>query len=141
MNKKTVQEILAYLPGLQDHADKFAYYGEPADAFYDEYDAEDEHGNHLVISQECNEMCETIGADLQNGESWEDWFSQQNKQPENLQKDFKPEDMDEQAICAALLYLIDSLSFNDDLIDALKSGYFTRLIEQLSRISAEEEIN
>lgn len=71
MNKKTVQEILAYLPGLQDHADKFAYYGEPADAFYDEYDAEDEHGNHLVVSQECNEMCETIGADLQNGESWE----------------------------------------------------------------------
>ena len=72
MNKKTLQEILAYLPGLQDHADKFAYQGEPADAFYDEYDAEDEHGNHLVISQECNEMCETIGADLQNGESWED---------------------------------------------------------------------
>lgn len=129
------EEILAYLPCLEDHADKFCYYGEPADDTYEEFAAENEEGKNLVMSQECNEMCETIAADLK-GIDYEAVLAKAQLSLDTL-NEAEVEKADQETVSALLLAFIDSLSEGDAMIDALSSGLFTKLFQHLKQLVME----
>lgn len=136
MTMTNYEEILAYLPALQDHASKFCYYGGPADDSYEEYDAVNEEGKSLVMSLECNEMNETIAADLQ-GIDYPSVLAKASVDLETLNEDtLKGADLD--TVCAILLAYIDSLSEGDVMIDALASGMFTKVMEHLQNLVKEK---
>jgi hypothetical protein len=117
--------ILAYLPALKDHGRDFAYYGAPKDDTYEEYAAEDEEGNQLVIAGECEEFCETCAFILRDEVDPEEVLSRRPVEG------MKIEDMDEELTAAYLLDLIDSLAENDRFLDALQDGTVVRLVEKL----------
>lgn len=122
--------ILAYLPALQDHAADFAYYGEPKDDTYTEYAAENEAGEPLVMSAECEEFCETCAYLLKDIVNWEEVYQENHVGLDDVLK-ADPSKMDEKLVQASLMELVDSLSENDRFLDALQTGLITGLVKRL----------
>lgn len=135
---KYYEEITAYIPSLEDHATRFCYYGQPMEDGDTEYAVEDEHGNPLVMSAECTEFCETIGGDLAEDTDWQKVFEKRNIKAEEVFS-IEPETADEELTRAVLLELADSLSENDQFIEALQNGFLLKMLKRLQKINEELE--
>lgn len=116
--------ILAYLPSLKDHGRDFAYYGSPKSEAYEEYAAQNEAGEPLVIANECTEFCETCAFILRDDVNPEEFLNEENRKT-------PVDEMDEVLCEAVLLDLIDSLSENDRFLDALQDRTVVKLVERL----------
>ncbi len=122
-------EIVKYIPGLEDHSHLYMYYGFPYSEECNIY-GDDEEGKNLIVSYECADLCRTIADEFQYDYEWLDIL--QNKQIK-LEKifDVDVEKQDLDVIACLLLYLVESITFEDKFIDALNNGYLIRLIKRL----------
>ncbi len=127
MNYDTIRPYYAL---LQDHPEAFAYYGKPKDAYYLVYDAVNEAGDPLVVSYECNEICEELAYLLK------DVVPVALDAPIPVeQKEYLCTKASEKEVQTMVLSLIDSLSENDALIESLQDGFFVRLLGYLLTFS------
>ena len=127
--KNKYSEIVKHIPALEDHGHLYMYYGFPHSEecyVYGEY----EEGKKLIVSYECDDLCRTLADEFQYDYEWLDIL--QNKQIK-LEKifDVDVEKQDFDVIASLLLYLVESITFEDKFIDALNNGYLIRLIKRL----------
>lgn len=124
--KNKYSEVM-HNPGLEDHGHLYMYYGFPYSEECNEY-GDDEEGKNLIVSYECADLCRTIAGEFEY--EWLDIL--QNKQIK-LEKifDVDVERQDFDVIASLLLYLVESITFEDKFIDALNNGYLIRLIKRL----------
>jgi hypothetical protein len=127
--KSKYSKIVKQIPSLEDHGHLYMYYGIPYSEECHVYSDEKE-GKNLIVSYECDELCRTIANVLQYDYEWLDIL--QNNQIE-LEKifDIDVETQDFDVIASLLLYLVESITFEDKFIDALNNGYLIRLIKRL----------
>lgn len=128
MNTK-YKEIIKHIPSLEDHGHQYMYYGVPHSE--DCYIYGDEEDNNLILSYECDDLCEQIANAFQDDYKWHDVL--QNNQIE-LEKvfDVNVEKQEIDVIASLLLYLVVSITFEDKFIEALNNGYLIRLMKRLS---------
>lgn len=127
--KNKYNEIIKHIPSLEEHGHQYMYYGEP----YSEecYIYGDEEENNLILSYECDDLCENIASSFQYDYKWHDVL--QNNQIE-LEKvfDLNVEKQEMDVIASLLLYLVVSITFEDKFIDALNNGYLVRVLKRLA---------
>jgi hypothetical protein len=110
------------------------YYGIPYSEECYKYRDYNEDGN-LIVSYECDDFCRAIAKEFENDYEWLDIL--ENNQIE-LEKifDVDVEKQDFDVIVSLLLYLVDSVTYEDKFIDALNNGYLIRLLKRLKQLSA-----
>ena len=127
--KNSYKEIIKHLPSLEDHGHLYMYYGIP----YSEecYIYGDEEDNNLIVSYECDDLCEHIAEAFQDDYKWHDVLQSNRIKLEEI-FDVEVETQDIHVIASLLLYLVVSITFEDKFIDALKNGYLVRLLKRLA---------
>jgi len=127
--KKRYEEITKHIPGLEDHGSLYMYYGVPHSEDCLVYSDENEDG-HLIMSDECDELCIAIAEEFQYKFKWYDVFDDNKITLETIfDVDVEVQDFD--VITAILLYLVDSLMLEDRFIDALNNGFLLRVLKRL----------
>jgi hypothetical protein len=105
------------------------YYGIPYSEECDVY-GDDEEGENLIVSYECDDLCRAIADEFQYDYEWLDILhNNQIKLEKVFDVDVETQDFD--VIASLLLYLVVSITFEDKFIDALNNGYLIRLIKRL----------
>jgi hypothetical protein len=104
------------------------YYGVPYSKECHVY-GDDEEGKNLIVSYECDDLCRTI-ADEFYDYKWLDILDNNQIELEKI-FDVDVETQDSNVIASLLLYLVESITFEDIFIDALNNGYLIRLIKRL----------
>ncbi len=127
--KKNYSEITKHIPSLEDHARLYMYYGRPYSEECYVY-GENEDGKNLILSSECDDLCSTIAHEFENDYNWLDVLENSQVKLERIYDvDVETQDLD--VIASLLLYLIESITFDDEFIDALNNGYVIRLLKRL----------
>jgi len=126
--KNKYSEIVKHIPSLEDHGHLYMYYGTPYSEECDVYG--DDEGVNLIISYECDDLCRTIADEFQYDY---EWLNILHNNQISLEKifDIDVEKQDFDVIVSILLYLVESITFEDKFIDALNNGYLLRLIERI----------
>ncbi len=108
------------------------YYGEPFSKDYTIYDDE-EDGENLVLSYECDDLCFAIAEAFEYEYKWLDVVEEDNIK---LEKVFEVgvEKQNLSVIASLLMYLIVSITYDDNFIDALNNGFLIRLISRLEQL-------
>ncbi len=125
------ESIKPYYALLKDHPMDFVYYGKPKDEFYLEFDTENENGDFLVMSYECNELCEELGyllKDVPTIDLEEDSITSEKKE-------YLCTMATEEEVQSVVMSIIDSLSYNDYFISCLNDGFLVRIIGYLLTFS------
>jgi hypothetical protein len=131
--KSKYSEIVKHIPGLEDHGHLYMYYGIPYSKECDVY-SDDKEGNHLIVSHECDDLCRTIADEFQYEPEWLDVLdNNQIKLEKIFDVDVETQDFD--VIVSLLLYLVESITFEDKFIDALNNGYLIRLLKRLKYLN------
>ena len=133
--KNKYNEIVKHIPSLEDHGHLYMYYGVPYSDEYLVYGSEDEEGNKLVVSYECDDLCRAIADEFQDDYKWLDILKNSQIRLEDV-FDVEVEKQDFDVIASLLLYLVASLILEDKFIDALNNGYLVRVIKRLEAILA-----
>lgn len=131
MNSK-YSEIVKHIPSLEDHGHLYMYYGSPYSeeciVYGDELD-----GDKLILSYECDDLCTEIADKFQYCD-WLDIFDDNHIELEKV-FDVDVEKQDFEVISALLLYLVESMTFEDKFIDALNNRFLIRLIKRLKDLT------
>jgi hypothetical protein len=127
--KSKYSEIVIHIPSLEDHGHLYMYYGSPYSEECDVY-GDDVEGNNLIISYECHDLCMVIADKFQDEYKWLEIFDNNQIELEEI-FDVDVEMQDFEVIVAILLYLVESITFEDKFIDALNNSYLIRLIRRL----------
>ena len=127
--KSKYSKIVKHIPSLEDHGHLYMYYGIPYSEECDVY-GDDEEGENLIVSYECDDLCRAIADEFQYDYEWLDILhNKQIKLEKVFDVDVETQDFD--VIASLLLYLVVSVTFEDKFIDALNNGYLIRLIKRL----------
>jgi hypothetical protein len=127
--KSKYSKIVKHIPSLEDHGHLYMYYGIPYCEECDVY-GDDEEGENLIVSYECDDLCRAIADEFQYDYEWLDILhNNQIKLEKVFDVDVETQDFD--VIASLLLYLVVSITFEDKFIDALNNGYLIRLIKRL----------
>ena len=127
--KSKYSKIVKHIPSLEDHGHLYMYYGIPYSEECDVY-GDDEEGENLIVSYECDDLCRAIADEFQYDYEWLDILhNKQIKLEKVFDVDVETQDFD--VIASLLLYLVESITFEDKFIDALNNGYLIRLIKRL----------
>jgi hypothetical protein len=127
--KSKYSKIVKHIPSLEDHGHLYMYYGIPYCEECDVY-GDDEEGENLIVSYECDDLCRAIADEFQYDYEWLDILhNKQIKLEKVFDVDLETQDFD--VIASLLLYLVVSVTFEDKFIDALNNGYLIRLIKRL----------
>jgi hypothetical protein len=127
--KSKYSKIVKHIPSLEDHGHLYMYYGIPYSEECDVY-GDDEEGENLIVSYECDDLCRAIADEFQYDYEWLDILhNKQIKLEKVFDVDLETQDFD--VIASLLLYLVVSVTFEDKFIDALNNGYLIRLIKRL----------
>jgi hypothetical protein len=127
--KSKYSKIVKHIPSLEDHGHLYMYYGIPYSEECDVY-GDDEEGENLIVSYECDDLCRAIADEFQYDYEWLDILhNNQIKLEKVFDVDVETQDFD--VIASLLLYLVVSITFEDKFIDALNNGYLIRLIKRL----------
>lgn len=127
--KSKYGEIVKHIPCLEDHGHLYMYYGIPYSEECDVY-GHDEEGKNLIVSYECDDLCRTIADEFQYDYEWLDVLHNNQIKLEKI-FDVNVETQDFDVIASLLLYLVESITFEDKFIDALNNGYLIRLVKRL----------
>lgn len=127
--KSKYSEIVKHIPSLEDHGHLYMYYGTPYSEECYVY-GDDEEGQNLIVSYECDDLCRTIADVFQYEPDWLDVLENNQIQLEKI-FDVDVETQDFKVIAALLLYIVESITYEDKFIDALNNGYLIRLIKRL----------
>jgi hypothetical protein len=127
--KSKYSEIVKHIPNLEDHGHLYMYYGFPYSEECYVY-GDDVEGNNLIVSYECDDLCITIADEFQYDYEWLEILDNNQIELESI-FDFNIETMGFEVIVALLLYLVESITFEDKFIDALNNRYLIRLIKRL----------
>ncbi|WP_213950544.1 hypothetical protein [Tepidanaerobacter syntrophicus] len=122
-------KILKHIPKLKDHGHLYMYYGDPYSEECYVYDDEKD-GKNLIVSYECDNLCKAIADEFQYDYKWLDILENNQINLENI-FDVDVETQDFDVIVSLLLYLDESIIFEDKFIDALNNGYLIRLLKRL----------
>ena len=127
--KSKYSKIVKHIPSLEDHGHLYMYYGIPYCEECDVY-GDDEEGENLIVSYECDDLCRAIADEFQYDYEWLNILhNKQIKLEKVFDVDVETQDFD--VIASLLLYLVVSVTFEDKFIDALNNGYLIRLIKRL----------
>jgi hypothetical protein len=108
------------------------YYGAPYSEECIVY-GEDEEDDNLILSYECDDLCNAIAEKFQYEYKWLDVLkSRQISLEKAFDIDVETQDFD--VIASLLLYLVVSVTFEDKFIDALNNGYLIRLLKRLEHL-------
>lgn len=127
--KSKYSKIVKHIPCLEDHGHLYMYYGISYSEECDVY-GDDEEGKNLIVSYECDDLCRTIADEFQNDYKWLDILHNNQIELEKI-FDVNVETQDFDVIVSLLLYLVESITFEDKFIDALNNGYLIRLVKRL----------
>lgn len=134
--KSKYSEIVKHIPSLEDHGRLYMYYGIPYSEECHVY-GDDEEGKNLIVSYECDDLCRTIADEFQYDYEWLDILHNNQIELEKI-FDVDVETQDFDVIASLLLYLVESITFEDKFIDALNNGYLIRLIKRLEYFKLKE---
>lgn len=126
-------EILKHIPSLEDHGHLYMYYGIPYSEECDVY-GYDEEDDNLIVSYECHDLCMTIADKFQDDYKWLDILINNKIMLEKV-FDVDVENQDFEVIVSLLLYLVESITFEDKFMDALNNGYLIRLLKRMEQLS------
>jgi|GEM_PF-1825598 hypothetical protein len=126
--KSINNEIVKHIPSLEDHGRLYMYYGIPYSEECYVYGHE-EDGENLIVSYECDDLCRTIAEEFEYDYEWLDILQNNQIMLEKI-FDVDVETQDFDVIVSLLLYLVESVTFEDKFIDALNNGYLIRLIKR-----------
>jgi hypothetical protein len=132
--KNEYADILRHIPLLEDHGHLYMYYGVPYCDECDVYDDTDENGDNLILSYECDELCETIAEKFEGEYGWLDILHDNHIMLEEV-FDVDVEKQDFEITASLLLYMVASIPLEDKFIDALNNGYLIRLLKRLEQLS------
>jgi hypothetical protein len=105
------------------------YYGTPHSDDCDIYGDYEENG-YLIVSHECDSLCKAIVDKFAYDYEWFDILDDNHINIEEVFKvDVEKQDLD--VVASLLLYLVESITYEDKFIDALNNNYLIRLIERL----------
>ena len=127
--KSKYGKIVKHIQSLEDHGRLYMYYGTPYCEKCYVY-GENEEGDNLIVSYECDNLCRTIADKFQYDYEWLDILENKKIKLEKI-FDVDVETQDMEVIIALLLYLVESVTYEDKFIDALNNGYLIRLIKRL----------
>jgi len=126
--KGNYREIVKHIPSLEDHGHLYMYYGIPYAKECYLFGNEDDH--NLIESYECDDLCSHIANEFQDEYKWIDVLDDnQIKLEEIFEVDVETQDI--HVISSLLLYLVESIMFEDKFIEALNNGYLIRLLKRL----------
>ncbi len=131
--KSEYYEIVKHIPYLEDHGHLYMYYGEPYSRECYVYDDELD-GKNLIVSYECDDLCIAIVDKFQHEYKWLDILEVNQIELKNI-FDVAVEEQDLEVISSLLLYLVESITFEDKYMDALNNRYLIRLIKRLQDIT------
>ena len=122
-------EIVKHISSLEDHGHQYMYYGIPyAEECYEYGDEED--GKKIIVSYECDDLCRSIADEFQYDYKWIDVLHNNQIDLEKIfDIDVGTQNLD--VIASLLLYLVESITFEDKFIDALNNGYLVLLLKRL----------
>ena len=127
--KGNYREIVKHILSLDDHGHLYMYYGIPyAEECYIYGDEEDQN---LILSYECDDLCTHIADQFQDEFKWIDVLDDNQIKLEEI-FEVEVETQDIHVISSLLLYLVESITFEDKFIEALNNGYLIRLIKRLA---------
>jgi hypothetical protein len=124
-------EIVKHIPNLKDHGHLYMYYGTPYSDECDIYEDNNEDG-YLIVSHECDSLCRAIADKFGYDYEWLDILDEHEIVFEKI-FDINIEKQDIDVIIALLLYLVESVAYEDIFIEALNNGYLIRLIQRLNQ--------
>ncbi|HZK61224.1 MAG TPA: hypothetical protein VFC41_04055 [Anaerovoracaceae bacterium] len=127
--KSKYSEIIKHIPSLEDHGHLYMYYGIPYSEKCYVY-GDDDEGNNLIVSYECDDLCRIIADEFQYDYEWLDILHDNQIKLEKI-FDVDVETQDFKIIVSLLLYLVESITFEDKFIDALNNGYLIQLVKRL----------
>ncbi|MBK5263360.1 MAG: hypothetical protein JJE17_12460 [Peptostreptococcaceae bacterium] len=127
--KSKYSEIIKHIPSLEDHGYLYMYYGIPYSEKCYVY-GDDDEGNNLIVSYECDDLCRIIADEFQYDYEWLDILHDNQIKLEKI-FDVDVETQDFKIIVSLLLYLVESITFEDKFIDALNNGYLIQLVKRL----------
>jgi hypothetical protein len=107
------------------------YYGTPYSDECDIYEDNNEYG-YLIVSHECDSLCRTIADKFGYDYEWLDILDEHEIVFEKI-FDINIEKQDIDLVIALLLYLVESVTYEDIFIEALNNGYLIRLIQRLNQ--------
>jgi hypothetical protein len=125
------REIVKHIPNLKDHGHLYMYYGTPYSDECDIYEDYNEDG-YLIVSQECDSLCRAIADKFGYDCEWLDILDEHEIVFEKI-FDINIEKQNIDVVIALLLYLVESVTYEDIFIEALNNGYLIRLIERLNQ--------
>lgn len=131
--KNKYSEIMKHIPSLEDHGHLYMYYGAPYSEECYVY-GDNEEGESLIVSYECDDLCRTIADEFQYDYNWLDILEDKQIELEKI-FDIDVEAQNFDVIVALLLYLVESITFEDKFIDALNNGYLIRLLKRLDQLT------
>ncbi|NMA48790.1 MAG: hypothetical protein GX947_03335 [Tissierellia bacterium] len=132
--KSKYSEIVKHIPSLEDYGHLYMYYGIEYCEECDVYGDQDEDGDNLIVSYECNDLCLAIADEFAPGYKWHDILTNNKIRLEKI-FDIDVEKQDLEVIISLLLYLVVSVTFEDKFIDALNNGYLIRLLKRLEQLA------
>jgi len=129
LKKNKYSEIVKHISSLEDHGHLYMYYGIPYSEECYEY-GDTKEGKNLIVSYECDDLCRSIADEFQYDYEWLDiLYNNQIKLEKIFDIDVGKLDFD--VIVSILLYLVESITFEDKFIDALNNGYLILLLKRL----------
>ncbi len=96
----------------------------------DIYEDYNEDG-YLIVSHECDSLCRAIADKFGYDYEWLDILDEHEIVFEKI-FDINIEKQDIDVVIALLLYLVESVTYEDIFIEALNNGYLIRLIQRLN---------
>ncbi len=130
--KSYYNDLIRHIPLLEDHGNLYMYYGAPYSEECIVY-GEDEEDDNLILSYECDDLCNAIAEKFQYEYKWLDVLkSRQISLEKAFDIDVETQDFD--VIASLLLYLVVSVTFEDKFIDTLNNGYLIRLLKRLEHL-------
>lgn len=126
-------EIVKHIPSLEDHGHLYMYYGVPYSQEYIVY-GDELDGDKLILSYECDDLCTVIADEFQHEYKWLDILENNQIEIEDI-FNVAVEEQDLEVISSLLLYLVESITFEDKFMDALNNRYLIRLIKRLKELT------
>jgi len=129
--KNKYKKIVKHIPTLEDHGHLYMYYGHPYSEECDVYGENDE-GENLIVSYECDNLCRTIAAQFENDYEWLDILQDKKIKLEKI-FEVEVETQELETVASLLLYLTASITLDDTFMEALSNGYLIRLLKRLEQ--------
>jgi len=130
--KSKYKKIIEHIPSLKEYGHLYMYYGSPYSVECIVY-GDEEDGENLIVSYECDELCRAIADCFEHDYEWLDILGDNQISVEEIfGVDVEEQELD--VIASLLLYLVASLILEDKFIDSLNNGFLIRLIRRLEAL-------